>query len=486
MRVSLDKRRRLNLKANKMSVTLNLENIDVSSFKELSSLFLLNSVEAKKEFEELKLLQEDESNAKPIVKKRNNFYDKEIKDYNLELYRYEEESNKIYLPFCSGKGYLDSKNIKINDNLDYDELDFEFKFDLFPRQIEPAQIAYEILQTQNVVLLSCYPGFGKTALSIYLASKLKLSVAVLVHEDGIGKQWVTAFEKYTGVTPYRIPATIPKRKKIEGNEKILISLQTRWNKIPHTSRSKIGTLIVDEAHLFCTPNLIKALLAFEPKYLILCTATPDRNDGMGQALDIFTGPRDKTWIILDKCLPYEVKVLFTKFKPKIVPNVRGETDWSVLESSLHANEDRNDLILEIVKKSMPKKVIILTSQVRHVEILRKLIEKNNISVDTLYGDKSKYNESKILIGTFKKMGAGFDEENFCENFSGERSSILIIASPFKDENAAYQRVGRVLRSLSPLVYDFVDDHRILKNQYKQYRKHFFTRNLENKIHEEKL
>jgi len=51
----------------------------------------------------------------------------------------------------------------------------------------------------------------------------------------------------------------------------------------------IDLLILDEAHLLCTQNNLNRLLALEPKYVIVLTATPERDDGMEKILTALAG-----------------------------------------------------------------------------------------------------------------------------------------------------------------------------------------------------
>ena len=54
----------------------------------------------------------------------------------------------------------------------------------------------------------------------------------------------------------------------------------RIDKIPQELLDAVGFLIIDEAHTFCTETRIKSLLRVKPRYIISCTATPDREDGL--------------------------------------------------------------------------------------------------------------------------------------------------------------------------------------------------------------
>ena len=77
--------------------------------------------------------------------------------------------------------------------------------------------------------------------------------------------------------------------KPKENAKIMVCMSGRTDKISQTLRNKVGTLIIDEAHCFCSESRIKALLAFTPRFTIAETATPIKDNGMHKIIQSIAG-----------------------------------------------------------------------------------------------------------------------------------------------------------------------------------------------------
>ena len=134
------------------------------------------------------------------------------------------------------------------------------------------------------------------------------------------------------------------------------------------------------------------------------------------------------------------------------------------------------MILDCIKCNMHRKIMILTPQKEHVEILFKLLHENGIDVATLYKNQRNYDDSHVLIGTIPKMGTGFDEKNACHNFKGRESDLLFLVtsiaitkiegSEMGDISLFEQVRGRIMRSNDPAVFYFEDDLDIVKRHVK--------------------
>jgi superfamily II DNA or RNA helicase len=82
-------------------------------------------------------------------------------------------------------------------------------------------------------------------------------------------------------------------------------------------------------------------------------------------------------------------------------------------------------------------------------------------------EKLKESESKqLILGTYAMASEGLDIKTL---------TTLIMATPKSD---VCQSVGRILRSKhsSPLVVDLIDDHIILKNQFKKRSTYYKSKN----------
>jgi len=99
-------------------------------------------------------------------------------------------------------------------------------------------------------------------------------------------------------------------------------------------------------------------------------------------------------------------------------------------------------------------------------------------VDILSGTKSKYFDSRILIGTISKISTGFDSANVAINFNGIAIDTLILAGSTKSHNLHIQSIGRVFRSDYPTIFELVDDNRISKSHWRARKKNYDEMNCE--------
>jgi len=266
--------------------------------------------------------------------------------------------------------------------------------------------------------------------------------------DTIARQWYKTFSKcmpsyeqyiwIVGECPPPEDGSIPA---------FIICMDERVDKIPDHILKSIGMLIIDEAHMFCTPSRVKCLLKCQPLYVILESATLERDDGMHAMVQSMAGFHGVFMISKDPYLFYSIE---TNAQVQLVKNKFGN-DFGKLCESLSMSEQRNNKIVSIVAQNPHRKFIILSKLADHVELLEKFFQINGIKAGTLYRSKSTYSDSPVLIGTMPKMGTGFDEANACEDFQGKTSDVLILAHSVKKWQQYEQFRGRVMRCKAPIV-----------------------------------
>lgn len=296
-----------------------------------------------------------------------------------------------------------------------------------------------------------------TIFSIFLSTKIKYKTMVLCHRINLIDQWVYSINK---VCPGAKIQIVSSSVVIDKLCDFFIMNVSNVSKKNVEDYNHIGLLIVDEAHTICTENMSKSLFYFFPKYLIFLTATPDRTDGKGKILELYTGPRRierKMW------RPFNVYVVDTGFKPKTQENKMGQLDWNAVLQSQCLDEDRNILISNIVYFFSNRNFLVLCKRVDQGNILSKMLKGLNVDVDVFTGTSKKFNrESRVLISTYSKTGVGFDHPKL---------DAIIIASDVQEGIEQY--IGRVFRreDVVPIVFDLVDK---LHTLYKHF---LFRRNL---------
>lgn len=350
----------------------------------------------------------------------------------------------------------------------------QFTSALRPAQQEAMREADAALAEETGCIFRMRPGFGKTVCAAYQIARLALRALVLCNRTNLLDQWINTFKNMTKLRVTCWDANAKRRaKQVDWeNVDVVVSSNRCMSDIPRSFLDSVGTLVVDEAHLFCTPGNVPVLLSTMPEYAIACTATPEREDGMHEMIYQVFGTRQITAL---NDVPYKLYRVDAPFRPSTGdgPNI----DWTTVVHSLVACGERNRAIVRLAAhlarlplKSLAsasaaapsasgarRKVLILTRMADHVETLEKMLNDEGVgAVATLYRDKRSYRDAPILIGTMSKISVGFDEANACEDEIEQRIDALILVTSIKDKGSIEQTFGRAFRSKNPEIYYFVD------------------------------
>jgi superfamily II DNA or RNA helicase len=371
-----------------------------------------------------------------------------------------ERDGMIYIPYLYGSAFF--KFIP-NINNPFPQTNIIFTGTLRKIQIPVEQEAWNQLQTRGTTTLGLYPGFGKTILGAKLSSRTGLLTVILVHRELLTVQWKKTFTDFTNASVWIVGESHPPQYC-----DIIICMDTRWEQIPMEYRLRVGFLIIDEAHAFCTPSHINCLLAF-PKviYTAALTAYLLRDDGMHIMIYAMCGEHG---VFRENDLPFNVMKINTNMVPNRKLNRRKKVDWPALEASVANDERRNQIILGFVLNNLNRKILILTSLVEHTNLLYSLIRNAGIKCDYFSGNKKDYVDSTVLVGTKSKIGTGFDPASFCETYDGNPFDLLILACSIKKYSMLVQNVGRCLRANCPTVVHLVDKDTIYTAHWYKARK----------------
>ncbi len=362
----------------------------------------------------------------------------------------DEKKYKLVVPFSYHYHHL-TKTFP-NDNIEFSRTnDYEFVGKLNGIQEEVKPEAYEILNRTRSILISLACGMGKTIFSIFLASRLKYKMCVLAHRINIIDQWVYSINK---VCPKAVVQVILPKTKINHDADFYVMNVTSVQKRSREDFKDIGILCVDECHTICTDSLSKSLYNFSPKYTIGLSATLQRTDKMDRILELYFGPE-----IIERKLyrSFNTYLYKTGIKIKTEQNKMGKLDWNKVLEAQCLNEDRNDLIVNIIRFFSNRNILVLCKRVDQSKILLKKLQKLGESVTHFVSSHKVFDiESRVLISTYSKCGVGF---------SFDKLDMLIIASDVAEGIEQY--VGRVFRreDVAPIIIDLVDN---LHTLYKHY------------------
>lgn len=395
----------------------------------------------------------------------NNFYARQNTKEPIKMFEVDASGNDVIIPYTFYRGISSGQP---NGEKSFPHVPYQFKGTLYDSQNPVADDAMEQLITHGTTTLNLYTAFGKTVVGAYLSSKLKMLTLVLYTSTILEPQWKSTFEEFTDARVWVVGEEPPS----EGAH-VILCMDTRFHKMSAEYIDKIGTVIYDEVHEFCTPTRVRCFLGIQPRYIISASATIKREDGMHDILQSVCGTHS---VMKISKKPFNVFKYITGIDIPIQKNARGTTDWARYCNDLCSNEDRNIMILDIVRKNPDHKILILTWRKTHVDFIHDCLVQMDISADKMAGNKKTYNDSRVLVGTISKIGTGFDERAACDDFNGIRINMLILVGSMRSVSLLEQVAGRCFRADFPQIICFVDASSISENHWKVARRWFVSRN----------
>lgn len=364
------------------------------------------------------------------------------------------DGDDVVVPFSYA---IKELNVKKPKSDSYKKKEVLFVGSLRDTQKSIKDEAISLLNTHGATLIACYPGFGKTITSIYIASKIKLQTLIVVHRIVLISQWKTSIKTFCPDANVVVLSPSSKQIDIESADFFIVNAINMGKFSTSKFLSGIGTVIVDEAHLIMSKVLSQSLRYLFPKYLLGLSATPYRSDGLNVLLDHYFTPHRITRKLFREHIVYKIN---TGIAPNVEYDRNGKVNWGSLLESQSNNHERNEMILSIVQKNPERTFLILTKRVEQAKYLFQKLKEINEKVAILVESETEFDrECRVLIGTTSKAGVGFDHDKL---------DALILASDLEEYFIQY--LGRVFRRLdiTPIVFDLVDDNPILK-------RHFATR-----------
>ena len=373
------------------------------------------------------------------------------------IYPFDVDDNKntLYCPFAY------SKENKLSKRPSFPKLDVDFLGTLRDNQIKIKDEVFEHINKQGSSIISAYPGCGKTCLSIYIATKLKVKTLIITHRIVLIKQWRDSIYKFCGKNNKRIAQILTtKTKQLDPKAFFYIMNATNIPKKPVEFFQSIGFVCVDECHLIMAESLSKCMQRLVPRYVLGLSATPYRKDGLNKLLDLYFGTKKVHRELHRKHAVYKVN---TGFTPTVERSpLTGKINWGHILDQQANHPARNQMIIDIIRKHKDRNFLVLCKRIKQGEYLIHKLTELGEDVTSLLGKQQTFDEkSRILVGTSSKAGVGFDHPKL---------NALILASDIQ----AYfiQYLGRVLRrpDVEPIVFDLVDNNSTLKSHFYSRRK----------------
>jgi superfamily II DNA or RNA helicase len=344
-----------------------------------------------------------------------------------------------------------------------------------PSGFEPASFilrdyqndALESLTKKNQGVLQAPPGSGKTVAMLELIIRRGQKTLILVHTKDLLEQWRDRMLSFTTIKPgiiqggtfYVQPVTIA-------------TVQSLNRPLPEDFKNGFGMVILDECH-HCPASSFKAVVnQFPARYRYGCTATPDRQDGLGFLLTAVIGP------ILHKIENSALVDSGDILRP-VIKTVETFSYYPVVESygellnRIVEDEQRNHLIVDLIGREAAEgnSCLVLSERVRHVRILHDLFRNKfqGIGSFAITGKDSKEHRQAAVA----EMNAGNAKVLFATRLADEgldirRLNRLFLTCPVRAVNKLTQQIGRIQRTFpgktDAIVYDFIDSNSLAKNQ----------------------
>ncbi len=367
------------------------------------------------------------------------------------IYPYSLDGNSIRVPMAYGVSTL---RINRRPRGDFPSRDVAFVGTLRDEQVVVRGEALRCLSKSGSVIVSCYTGFGKTALAIQLAASVCFKTLVVVNKIVLIKQWRDSILKFCPGA--RVQCLTPKSVSDPEGDFYIINAQN-VEKMPRGYFSEMGMCLVDEVHMIMAEGLSKCMHHVSPRYLVGLSATPYRPDGLDRLLELYFGGHKiirKMWRV------HTVYRVETGFTPPVERTLQGRLNWGAILDAQAQNVERNDLIVRIIQEFPERNFLVLVKRVTQGIYLSEKLTALGESVTDLMGSNQEFSSSaRILVGTCQKVGVGFDHG---------KMDALLLATDIEEYFVQY--LGRVFRrqDVEPYIFDLVDKNGVLL-------KHFNTR-----------
>jgi len=365
------------------------------------------------------------------------------------LYTYEIINDDIYIPFSFASYDL---GISRRNRKEFPSMNTEFIATLRDEQKIVKDEAIKYLNKTGSVLISLYTGGGKTVTSISLAQTIKLKTLVIVNKIVLINQWKDSILTFC---PESKVQKLTSKSEFDDESDFYIINAINVEKLGKSFFKDIGLVIVDEAHLIMAETISKSLKYISPRYLIGLTATPYRPDGFDMLLDLYFG---KNKIIREMYREHRVYMIETGFKPRMEKTENGRINWGAILKDQSEDDNRNKIIINIVRHFSDRNFLVLTKRVEQGKILYNELKKYGENVDSLIGNKQDFDRNcRILVGITSKCGTGFDFPKL---------DALLLACDV--DQYFIQVLGRVFRTKDtlPFIFDLVDNNPILLKHFK--------------------
>ena len=396
---------------------------------------------------------------------------------------YEINGNEIILPFGCLNDLFGMYPLDIFENrivLD-EKVTYKSNINLFDYQKEVCQKA--IWRKNGIIVMPA--GSGKTQTALEVIARLGLKTLWITHTiDLLNQSYDRAKSNLENVGLGKIA-----NGKINiGTHITFATVQTLKSIDLQEYANTWDCIVVDECHRICgTPAkagmFYKVINKLVARYKYGITATPYRNiKGTERAMFSLLGSviieLDKE-VIGDRIIPAKVIKVKTSFVeiPEECKETDGTIKYALLTTALAEDYERNNLIIDILKKCKDNYTLVLGDRVNQLYGLKNKLGYGNVIDGNTKKDIRENSIQEVRDGKEKVLFATYGLAK--EGLDIPRLDRLILASPHRDKATIIQSLGRIERKFEnktePICYDLVDRLEYFEKMYKT-RKSYYKRN----------
>lgn len=307
-------------------------------------------------------------------------------------------------------------------------------------------------------------GAGKTIVSLYIISKVKLKTLIVVNKVELLNQWMAALKFYFPTTSIGII----QGDKFQSDCDICIGmLQTISMRKDYTLKmfSEFTLVFIDEVHNTPSQVFSKSLHKIRSKYTFGLSATVNRKDGLEKIFLWNIGPI----IYSDKKNSLKQDTIFKKISfrgesSKEVVLYNGKLNLSQMLTNLAVDHERTKIICKaLLELPDNRRVLVLSDRISQLKRISTIIGEKlsglfigKCTVEEREASKKK----KFLLATFTMASEGFNHPEL---------NTLLFATPRSNVTQAIGRIYRKSHDIQPMIIDVVDSVGVFYCQYNKRR-----------------
>ncbi|WP_226803092.1 DEAD/DEAH box helicase [Aliarcobacter butzleri] len=327
-------------------------------------------------------------------------------------------------------------------------------FNLRPEQSE----AIKEIKKSDYSICVAPPGFGKTLLGAKIFEIRACTTLIVVNKNMLLNQWIERFVDYFGYNKKDIGYLGKGFNKLNGQ--IDVATMQSLKNDPKIIEN-YSFVIVDECHHIPALTFEQIIKSFKGKYILGLSATPNRKDELQPILFQQLGEISYEYK-KKKTHTNKLQIIRTQF-------VSNADNYATIINELCIDEDRNNLIVDIIKKNIDRKILLLTDRIEHINVLESLLQKENIDYISVHGSLNKKEQvenmnlvktKSLILATTSYFGEGIDFPHL---------NTILFATPISYYGRLIQYLGRIGRGNQEcLAIDFLDSkNAMLNSAYKK-------------------